>query len=215
MIIGNVHFEDCPPNVICFQGKDISEKLIQQCFNLDKEFFEYNYLYESSKMKSLILAHSELCFIFFDIETNKVIGYNFLLLIKKNSFELYKNGEISYFTFGERDIVNLEKDKEAVLFYLSTAFYINENVYDLLSLSQNCLYYFLTILFQKYKLKVKDVLFDVVNELDLKYVNVLKMKHLKKTPYNSNIYIKEFYPKKFYPYAVFSDSLEALYNSKK
>ena len=214
MIIGNIHFEDCPPNVICFQGKDISENLIQQCFDLDKNFFEYNYLYESSKMKSLILAHNELCFVFFDIETNKVIGYNFLLLLKKDAFDLYKDSKISYFTFGERDVVNLEKDKEAVLFYLSTAFYINENVYDLLSLSQNCLYYFLTILFQKYKLKVTDVLFDAVNELDLKYINVLKMNYYKKTPYNSKIYIKEFFPKKFYPYAIFSDRLEQMYNLK-
>lgn len=214
MIVGNVHFEECPPNIICFQGQDISEKLINQCFDLDKKFFEYNYLYESSKMKSLILAHNELCFIFYDIETNKVIGYNFFFLLKKESFELYKRGDISYFTLGERDIANLEKDKEAILFFLSTAYLANKNVYDLLSLSQNCLYYFLTILYQRYQLKVISTLFDVVNELDLKYVNVLKMNFYKKTPYNSKIYLKEFSPKKFYPYALFADRLEEMYRIK-
>ena len=40
-----------------------------------------------------------------------VIGYNFLFLLKQESFELYKAGKISYFTMGEIDLADCKKEK--------------------------------------------------------------------------------------------------------
>ena len=68
LILNSFHFEECPKNVICFQGEHISEDMIEKCFLLDNDFFNLKYIYDRDKIKRLILSHSELCFIFYDVE---------------------------------------------------------------------------------------------------------------------------------------------------
>lgn len=213
MIFSDYHFQDCPKNVICFHGENITESLIDKCFELDDEFFNQSYIYDRDSIKEMILNHSELCFVFFDLESNKVIGYNFLLLLKNTSYELYKQCEISYFTLGEIDIVNLLQEQTGTLFYLSTAYSISNKVYDLLSLSQNCIYFILVQLYKKYRFKVNQVFFDVVNDFDLKYVSCLSLDKIKITRYQSKIFAKNFIPKQFYKYAKYSTLLQDLYDS--
>ncbi len=214
MLFSDFHFPDCPKNIICFHGDNITENLIEQCFKLDDEFFSEAFLYERSKMKDLILNHNELCFIFFDLEQNKVIGYNFLVLLKDSSYDLYLNGNISYFTMGEIDFAKLGKDKSATLFYLSTAYAVGNKIPSLQSFSQNCIYYILIDLYKKFQIKISNVLYDVVNDFDLKYVTVLKMNFYKNTKYNSKIYTLKFIPKTFYPFAQNANLLQYLYENK-
>lgn len=212
MILNSFHFEECPKNVICFQGEHISEDMIEKCFLLDNDFFNLKYIYDRDKIKRLILSHSELFFIFYDVEKNMVIGYNFLFLLKQESFELYKAGKISYFTMGEIDIADCKKEKTAVLFYLSTAYSKNDKILNLLGLSQNCIVYMIAKLNSMYNLKISDVFYDVVNEFDLRYANSLKLNNIKQTSYELNIYAKTFNPETFFPKAVYTPLLIKLYN---
>lgn len=213
MIISDYHFPECPKNVICFQGENITDSLIEECFKLDNNFFDEKYLYNRAKMTKLIKKHSELCLVFYDLEINKVIGYNFLFLLKNSSYELYKKSAISYFTMGEIDIADLKKDKTATLFYLSTAYTQNDKIVDLLSLAQNYIVFLLTNLKNRYGIKITNLLFDVVNEFDSRYVSILNLEYFKDTAYQSKIFTKVFNPTTFYPYAIYTDRLVEAYKN--
>ena len=140
MIYSHYNCPVCPPNIICFSGEHITESMLNNCFAIDDLYFNSQYIYDRRKIKQIIIRNNELCFVFYDLEKNKVVGYNFILLLKQSSFKKYLGNEISYFTLGLIDVCNKQKNtNNASLFYLSTAYEPNSDIMQLLSVCQNCI----------------------------------------------------------------------------
>ena len=214
MVYSAFNYPNCPQDVICFTGEDISDKMIDQCFDIDAGFFEEKYLYDHGNVKKWVKKYSDFCFVFFDLRLNKVIGYNFLLLLDMPALESYLRGEISYFTIGINQFAYGRKNCEGALFYLSSAFSPNVNISLMMSMTQNAI----TDLLIEYKLRdnitVKKYFLDAVCDFDEKYSAAIKLKLFKNTAYNSKLYVADFNAKTFFPKAVNYDLLISAYSIK-
>lgn len=214
MIFSYYKVECCPKNVIVFQGSDIAESMIDECFKIDEGFFDKKFIYDSNKIKKIIKKYNKMCFIFFDLEKNKVIGYNFIIPIKPKSKDLYLEGKISYFTFGETDIVSPLSNEQASLLYLSTAYSKEVDFLSLLKLVQNCMSIILAQYKRKYGFTVTSYFLDSVCEFDATYANALRLNKTKDTAYGSEIYYAEFNPATFYKKAQYCTNLINAYNGQ-
>ena len=212
MIYSKYNFPNCPSNIICFTGDDISNDMIEKCFLIDSDFFEEKYLYNREKVKSWIKKYNELCFVFYDLKKGEIIGYNFVLLIDIDTFKKYMNGEISYFTIGSTQFVNDKTDCDAALFYLSTAYSPNCNIATLMSMTQNAI----TDLIINYKVrnnvKIKYYFLDAVCKFDKEYAMSMKLKPYNVTAYNSIIYAERFDAETFFPKATNYNYLKKIYS---
>ena len=211
MIYSKFNYSHCPSNIICFTGSDISDEMIEACFKIDEDFFEEKYFYEKTRVRNRIKEYNEFCFIFYDLRINKVIGYNFMVLLDMSAFDKYLKGEVSYFTIGANQFVNKSKNASAALFYLSSAFTPNLNISLMAKMVQNAV----TDLIINYKLtrniKIEKYFLDAVCKFDEEYSKFIKLKFYKQTAYGSKIYIEDFNPRTFFPNAVNFDILNKAY----
>ena len=212
MIYSSYNYPYCPTNIICFTGDDISSNMIEQCFKIDENFFEEKYIYDREKVKKWIKKYSDLCFIFYDLKANKVIGYNFLVILSMQAYESYLRGEISYFTIGANQFVNDKNNVQGALLYLSSAYAPNLNISLMSKLVQNAMTDLIIGRRLDYNIVIKKYFLDAVCQFDEEYAKFMKLPFVKQTAYGSKIYAGDFNPRTFFPEAVNYDILNTIYN---
>lgn len=197
---------------LCYTGNDITENMIDKCFDIDRMFFQEEYLYSKEKVKEWIKEYNDMCAVLYNPVEDKVIAYCFYLLISDEALELYKSNRISFFTLGRSLFVKPEIGTKGNLFCLSDACLpgwdfvnmhrlMNEyNVYMLCELSKN-------------KFKINNVCIDVVCDYDKTLVNQFHIENYIKTNHNSYFYWGKFDPSKVWTYCRYSNELIGQYNN--
>ena len=107
---------------IAYSGSDITDKMINECFEIDKGFYNAKYSIESSQIREIIKKYGQICFVIVEKTENKVIGYSYWIPIKTSVFldfikkeEMLLNLEISQCSSFNEPEINLFSAGEAFL----------------------------------------------------------------------------------------------------
>ena len=73
-------------NFIAYSGTDITDKMIEDCFEIDKGFYKKEFSIENSQIKEIIKQFGQICFVIVEKTENKVIGYSYWIPIKSSVF---------------------------------------------------------------------------------------------------------------------------------
>lgn len=210
MIIENIFDTSGFDAIVAYSFKDITEKMIDDCLEIDKTFYKKEYYWNKDDVFNLVSKFGQFCFVFVDENEKRVIGYSFWFPIKTNIFKSFikqrkmllnlKEEFCSHFKDG--DTVNLFSGGEAFI-----------KGYDLLNLHKA-----IENLFQKRVLELASVgiLVDYIAieaccEYDTKYLIPLLglTKHIQKN--NSTFYIGKYNPKTTYKDSKYVNDLLKFY----
>ncbi len=108
-------------DLIAYSGKDITEEMLDDCMKLEKDFYAEEYTQDSENLKTCVLNHNQMCFIFKDIVKNVIVGYSFWFPIKTKVFNAFIKSKYSLLKFEENYFSNY-KDKVINLFLASEAY---------------------------------------------------------------------------------------------
>jgi hypothetical protein len=86
MVIENVFNAHGFDRIVAFTGADITESMIDECLAIDREFYEDEFSWEQSDIKDVVKNFGQFCFVFFDKDDKKVMGYSFWFPIKTQVF---------------------------------------------------------------------------------------------------------------------------------
>lgn len=107
-------------SIVAYTGKDITEAMIEKCFEIDRDFYEKEFSIEGSEIKEIIAKFGQMCLVLVDKEDNQVIGYSYWIPIKPEIFidfmknsELLLNLKVDYCASFEEPEVNLFQEGEA------------------------------------------------------------------------------------------------------
>lgn len=107
-------------SIVAYTGKDITEAMIEKCFEIDRDFYEKEFSIEDSEIKEIIAKFGQMCLVLVDKEDNQVIGYSYWIPIKPEIFidfmknsELLLNLKVDYCASFEEPEVNLFQEGEA------------------------------------------------------------------------------------------------------
>lgn len=196
-----------------YSGEDITDQMIEQCFELDRSFFKEEFLYNVDRVRRWLKNHREMCSVLYSEENNEVIAYCFYLFISDEALQLYKQNKLSYFTMGESLFVSPKRGDRLNLFCLSDACkpgwdfvqthrIMNEyNVLNLCKMARD-----LDVL-------VKNVCIDSVCEYEETLVKQFHISNNTKTNHNTKFYWGKFDPTQTWTYCVYSSTLIELYKS--
>lgn len=76
-------------SIVAYSGKDITDEMIDECLKIDELFYDEKYYLNNAELKETVKNFGQMCFVFYDTEVGKVIGYSFWLTVKTkviNSF---------------------------------------------------------------------------------------------------------------------------------
>ena len=106
--------------IVAYTGKDITEQMIERCFEIDEEFYEQEFSIENSEIKEIIANFGQMCMVLVDKEENQVIGYSYWIPIKPEIFvDFMKNStmllnlKVDYCVSFDEPEVNLFQEGEA------------------------------------------------------------------------------------------------------
>lgn len=196
-------------NFIAYSGVDITDKMIESCFEIDKSFYKKEYSIENSQIKNIIKEFGQICFVIVEKTENKVIGYSYWIPIKSSVFidfikkkEMLLNLELSQCSNFNEKTVNLFSAGEAFL-----------RGYDLNNLHKCVEDLFLNkiLTLAKKGVKVDYLAIEAVCEYDKVYLAPklgLKKGEKKGT---SLFYCDRYSPKTTYPDSLISKELEEYY----
>lgn len=199
-------------NCVYYSGKDITEEMLDECFNLDNNFFQEKYLYNKQKVKAWLLEYNDMCGILYDTKSEKVIAYCFYLFISDEALELFKSNKISYFTLGKSLLAQPKNNDKLNLFCLSDACEEHWSLVKIHKLLNECFVFNLYKLAETQDIMVKNICIDVVCEYDNILVNQFKIENKVQTMHNSIFHYGEFDPRKVWNYCYYSDYLINEYN---
>lgn len=108
-------------DIIAYSGKDITEEMLSECMNIEKNFYTKEYTQDVENLKNCVLNHSQMCFIFKDIVKNVIVGYSFWFPVKTKVFNAFIKSKHSLLKF-EENYFSSYNDKFINLFLASEAY---------------------------------------------------------------------------------------------
>ena len=82
-------------DIVAYSATDITDDMINQGFEISREFFQDEFQIDNSKIKDLIKTMGQICFVVYDKSQKKVIGYSYWLPIKTTIFaQFIKSNEM-------------------------------------------------------------------------------------------------------------------------
>ncbi|MBQ4541366.1 MAG: hypothetical protein IJA23_00790 [Clostridia bacterium] len=210
MVIENIFEKYDFGDIVAYSGKDITDAMIDECFAIDRNFYDDEYSWENSEIRQIVKEFGQMCFVFFDKNDKKVMGYSFwlpvkttvfnafikekvmLLNIKKNYCEDYKNtSSVNLFLGGEAFVVGYDLK----LFHKAIEDLFQKRVLDM----------------AKAGIKIKYIAAESCCDYDEQFL-VPKLKLEKKVKKDkSNFYYDEYSPKKVYSESKYAKELYEFY----
>ena len=114
-------------DIIGYSGKNITEKMIAECVEIDNQFFEPEFIWDADNMKEIVLKFNQMCFVFVDKTINKVIGFSFWLPIKTKVFNAFIQNNVPLLEFRE-NFFSSYKEEYINLFLSSEAYVLGYDV---------------------------------------------------------------------------------------
>ena len=68
--------------ILAVSASDITDEMIDKCFEIDRKFYKEEYSWENSEIKQIIKKFGHFCFVFLDKEEKSVMGYSFWIPVK-------------------------------------------------------------------------------------------------------------------------------------
>ena len=84
-------------DIVALTDSDIIDDMIDSCLEIDKEFYDDEYLWDIENLKQSIRDFGEFCFVYIDKSERKVIGYSFWFPVKTDVFNNFACLKVSSF----------------------------------------------------------------------------------------------------------------------
>lgn len=197
-------------NVCAYSGKDLSDDLIQRCFNLDNVFYKQEFQWNMYGIDKIIKKYPQMCFVFIDKEKGNIVGYSYWLPIKTEILQEFINNKTALLDIKEEYCMSYNQTN-INLFLGGEAFVPGYDLNNLHLAIENIFQYHILSLAQKGS-KVNLIAFDSVCKYDEEYlVKRTNMKNcIKKS--NCNFYYDKYNPKTFYNQSKYCEELMKYYN---
>ena len=210
MIIENIFEKHGFGDIVAYIGKDISDSMIDECFEIDRNFYDDEYSWETSEIRQIVKKLGHLCFVFYDKADKKVMGYSFWLPVKTKVFNAFIKEKVMLLNIKENYCSDYNESEHVNLFLGGEAFVKG---YDLKSFHKAVEDAFqLRILdMANAGIKVKFIAAEVCCDYDEKYLMPklgLSNKVLKD---KSIFYYDEYSPKKVYKDSAYAKKLYEYY----
>lgn len=189
-----------------YSGKDITDKMIDKCFEIDKYFFKEDFAYNETRVREWIKEYGDMCSVLYNPIEDKVIAYCFYLFISDEALELYKQNKISFFTMGKSLFVNPQNGQSLNLFCLSDACLPGWDFVQTHKI-MNEYYAYMVYELSKKQIKIKNVCIDVVCDYDKILANQFCIENKNNTNHNSLFVWGEFNPNVTWTYCQYSQRL--------
>lgn len=210
MIIKDIFQSHGFNNITAFSGSDISDDLIKRCLNLDKVFYEDEFLFGSFDITQTIKQNSQMCFILLDDEKQTIVGYTYWLPVKDNILTQYMDNKKillevlpEYCTGFKTSPINL--------FNIGEAFVPG---YDLLTLHKALedLFQYHILCLAQMNIKISTICFDAVNKYDEKYLVARTGLRYYEQKENCKFYFDSYDPRRVFKESPYSQELMNYYN---
>ncbi len=196
-------------NVIAYSGKDITDQMIEEGFKISNTFFNAEYQIDKSEIKEVIKNFGNFCFIIYDKEESKVIGYSYWIPVKSKIInDFLKNKEILIFM--KKEYCASFDESKINLFQAGEAF---ETGYDLDNLHKGLedIFQGKVLSLAKKGTKIEFIAIEAVCKYDEDYlVKLLGLKH-KLVKDKSTFYCEFYDPTKVYNRSRFVNELKEYY----
>ncbi len=211
MVIENVFNAHGFDRIVAFTGADITESMIDECLAIDREFYEDEFSWEQSDIKSVVKSFGQFCFVFFDKDDKKVMGYSFWFPIKTQVFFDFIKNQKMLLLLKKEYCTGFKGNESINLFCGGEAFVKGYNIRELHGAIED--------LFQKRVLdlanvgvKVKYIALEACCKYDEQFlVPLLGLeKSVKKE--NSTFYYGEYSPNTVFKNSKISQELKKIYH---
>lgn len=211
MVIENIFQAHGFDKIIAYSGKDITEQMIDACFEIDRSFYEEEYYWEKSEIKEIVKTYGQLCFVFFDTEDKKVMGYSFWLPIKTKVFNAFIKEKIMLLNIKQSYCASYKENDHINLFMGGEAFVKGYNLKKLHKAVED--------LFQKkildlaYKgVKIKYIAIESCCQYDEAFLLPMLGFEKKVKKNKSTFYYDEYSPRKTYKDSKYVADIKQFYN---
>ncbi len=196
--------------IVAYSGTDITDTMIEECFKLDREFYNQEYSIENSQIKNIIKNFGQICFVLIEQTEQKVIGYSYWIPIKPKVFlDFLDSGKI---------LLNLElaqcsnfNEKSVSLFSAGEAFLAGYDLNNLHKAVEDLFLHKILVLAKK-GIKVDYVAMEAVCDYDKIYLAPKLGMEKGATKENSVFYCVPYSPKIVYPESSVSKELLNFYS---
>ncbi len=199
--------------IIACSGEDITDAMIDACFELDDQFFHDEYIYNRDIVRKWIKKENRLCFVVIDTIKKKLVGYTFLFPISVNLLKSYANKELTYKDMTEDDVLKMESGYSYNILYASEAFYPQYGINQLHQIVNEVMVRAIGNLAKKENIAIKGIMFDAVCLYDEKASKMLQLEFVGKTKADTDLYYGKFVPEKIFHKLYISEKLKYVYET--
>ncbi len=199
--------------LIACSGEDITDQMIDACFELDDQFFHSEFIWDRSVVRKWLKKENRLCFVIVDTTKQKVIGYTFLFPVSSELKQKYENKEITYLDMLEDDVLAMESGFSYNLLYASEAFYPGYGINELHQIVNEIMVRAIGNLARKDNIAIKGIMFDAVCLYDEKASKMLQLELVGKTKTGTDLYYANFVPEKIFHKLYISEKLKYVYET--
>lgn len=210
MVIENVFQRYGFDDIVAFTGTDITDKMIEMCMDIDRNFYQPEYAWDSH-IKSVVKTFNQFCFVFIDKSEKRIVGYSFWFPIKTTVFNKFIKEKKMLLYLKEEHCVNFKNEKGTVNLFQGGEAYVPG--YDLENLHKAVrdLFQSRVLDLAKIGIKVKYVAIDACCKFDetflVKHMGLTKS--VKKE--NSTFYYDDYSPNKVFSDSFFARHLQEYY----
>lgn len=199
-------------SLVAYSAKDITDKMIDECYELSNKFFPDEYASDGPEIKDVIREFGNFCLVIYNKENKKLVGFSFWIPIKTAVFnEFLKNKKMLLFI--KREYCSSFDEPKINLFSASEAFvagYDLENIHKALE----DIFQGKVLALAKKGTKVSFIAIEAVCKYDEEYlVKQLGMIH-KIQKEDSTFYCEPYDPTKVYSRSRFVQELKEYYKKR-
>lgn len=114
-------------DLVAYNGKDITNKMIDACLKIENKFYGTDKSIDSNNIKNIILETNQMCFIIVDKVRHSIVGYSFWFPVKTSIFNDFIKNKTTLLSFSDDYFSNF-KAPFINLFLASEAFVLGYNI---------------------------------------------------------------------------------------
>lgn len=118
-------------DIVAYSGKDITDEMLDACFEIDTDFYGKEYYWDISEIKKIVKNYGKICFVFYDKSDKKVMGYSFWFPIKTLVLNAFIKEKRMLLNIRENYCKDYNENKEVNLFLGGEAFVVGYNLIEL------------------------------------------------------------------------------------
>ena len=118
-------------SIVALTDTDITEEILDRCFEIDREFYEDSYYWNISELRKAIKEFGQFCFVYIDKEERTLIGYSFWFPIKTDVFNEFIKKKEMLLDIKPEYCLKFRDSKEVNLFLGGEAFMSGYNIREM------------------------------------------------------------------------------------